>query len=89
MRTAWRSITKSSQPGRLRRPVTVPNSWPMSTILSPSSPISSVGNGPEPTRVVYAFAIPTTREICRGPIPVPAHAPPAVGLDEVTNGYVP
>ena len=24
-----------------------------------------------------------------GPMPEPAQAPPAVGLDEVTNGYVP
>ena len=30
-RTAWRSITQSSQPARRRRPVTVPNSRPMST----------------------------------------------------------
>ena len=24
-----------------------------------------------------------------GPMPAPTHAPPAVGLEEVTNGYVP
>ena len=54
--------------------------------FSPSSSSSSVGKGPEPTRVVYAFKIPTTPVIFVGPIPDPAHAPPAVGLLEVTNG---
>ena len=57
--------------------------------FSPSSSNSSVGNGPEPTRVVYALTIPMTRPICVGPIPEPVHAPPAVGLLDVTNGYVP
>lgn len=30
-----------------------------------------------------------TRVIFVGPTPVPVQAPPAVGLDEVTKGYVP
>jgi hypothetical protein len=59
MRTALRSITQSSQPVRRRRPVTVPNSWPMSTSRSPVSSSNSVGNGPLPTRVVYALVMPT------------------------------
>ena len=50
-RTAWRSITASNQPGRRLRPVLVPNSWPRSTIASPTSSVSSVGKGPAPTRV--------------------------------------
>ena len=45
-----------------------------------------VGNGPEPTRVVYALTMPITRVIFVGPIPEPVDAPPAVGLEEVTNG---
>ena len=61
MRTALRSITQSSQPVRRRRPVTVPNSWPISTSLSPISSSNSVGNGPLPTRVVYALVMPTMR----------------------------
>ena len=47
---------------------------------------SSVGNGPDPTRVVYAFAIPMTRLMRVGPIPDPADAPPAVGEEDVTKG---
>jgi len=34
------------------RPVTAPNSWPLSRSLFPRSPVSSVGSGPSPTRVV-------------------------------------
>src|SRR6266704_3499887 len=49
----------------------------------------SVGNGPSPTRVVYAFITPTTRSIRCGGTPEPVQAPPAVVFDEVTNGYVP
>ncbi len=56
---------------------------------SPSASKSSVGNGPEPTRVVYAFRMPMTRLIFVGPTPAPVQAPPAVGFDEVTKGYVP
>ena len=44
-RTAWRNMTQSIQPGRRRRPVTVPNSRPISTNRSPplgSSPVVSV-----------------------------------------------
>ena len=43
-----------------------------------------MGNGPEPTRVVYALRIPITRSMRVGPMPEPADAPPAVGLDDVT-----
>src|SRR5699024_441608 len=60
-----------------------------SRILSPISSVSSVGNGPSPTRVVYAFETPTTFEILVGPTPEPIVTPPATGLDDVTNGYVP
>ena len=54
--------------------------------FSPSSSNNSVGKGPLPTRVVYAFTIPITRPIFVGPIPLPVQAPPAVGLLDVTNG---
>ena len=51
--------------------------------------VSSVGNGPPPTRVQYAFTRPTTKSMRDGPTPAPVHAPPAVACDDVTNGYVP
>ncbi len=47
---------------------------------------SSVGNGPAPTRVQYALAMPITLVMWRGPMPEPVQAPPAVGLVDVTNG---
>ena len=50
--TAWRTSTASNQPQRRWRPVTVPNSWPRSPSFWPISSSSSVGKGPEPTRVV-------------------------------------
>ena len=50
--TAWRTSTASNQPQRRLRPVTVPNSWPRSPSFCPTSLSCSVGNGPEPTRVV-------------------------------------
>ena len=54
-----------------------------------TSSLNSVGRGPDPTLVVYAFTIPITSLILVGPTPVPVHTPPAVGFDEVTKGYVP
>ena len=53
-------------------------------LLSGSS--ISVGNGPSPTRVTYAFATPRTASIRVGPIPMPVAAAPAIGFDEVTKG---
>ena len=63
-----------------------PTSPPVLRRYSPLSSNSSVGNGPEPTRVVYALRMPITALIRVGPMPEPAAAPPAVGLDDVTNG---
>src|ERR1039458_3577299 len=79
----------SNQPHLLGLPVVAPNSAPAVRSISPSESGSSVGNGPIPTRVVYAFTIPTIVSILFGGIPVPVHAPPEVGLEEVTYGYVP
>src|SRR5882757_8418431 len=84
-----RRATASNQPQRRRRPVTEPNSWPTRDRCSPNSSNNSVGNGPAPTRVAYALTMPKTSCNRRGPKPVPAAAPPAVVVDEVTNGYVP
>ena len=50
--TAWRTIVASNHPQRRRRPVTVPTSRPRSPSNCPVASCSSVGNGPEPTRVV-------------------------------------
>src|SRR5476651_2149336 len=86
---ARRSATASNQPQRRRRPVTEPNSWPTRDSCSPAASNNSVGNGPAPTRVAYAFTIPNTSEMRRGPTPVPEAAPPAVVVEEVTYGYVP
>ncbi len=64
----------------------VPYSAPILRRCAPFSSNSSVGNGPEPTRVVYAFDTPITWVTAVGGMPAPTHAPPAVGLDDVTNG---
>src|SRR5436190_23630111 len=85
-RTAYRPTTASNQPQRRGRPVVVPNSAPILDRCAPFSSNSSVGNGPEPTRVVYALITPITCEMRVGGTPEPTHAPPDVGLDEVTNG---
>src|SRR3989441_7437742 len=88
-RTAYRTTTASNQPQRRGRPVVAPNSPPSSRIRCATSGAASVGSGPLPTRVVYAFTTPSTASIAVGPIPTPTAAPPAVVLDEVTYGYVP
>ena len=85
-RTAYLSATRSSQPQRRSRPVVVPYSWPMSRMAAPTSSKSSVGNGPSPTRVVYALATPMTWSMRVGPTPVPVQAAPAIGLLLVTKG---
>src|SRR5207245_5072403 len=83
-RTAYRTTTASNQPQRLGRPVVAPNSPPSSRIRCATSGAASVGSGPLPTRVVYAFTTPRTASIAVGPIPTPTAAPPAVVLDDVT-----
>src|SRR5438067_3458030 len=88
-RTAYRPTTASNQPHRRARPVVTPNSAPTFDRWAPFSSNSSVGNGPAPTRVVYALITPITREIRVGGMPDPTHAPPAVGFEDVTKGYVP
>ena len=59
-RTERFSAAPSNQPQRRGRPVTEPNSLPMVARRVPISSTSSVGNGPEPTRVVYALVMPRT-----------------------------
>ena len=44
---------------------------PATASISAMSPSTSVGSGPDPTRVTSAFAIPITREMSGGPVPVP------------------
>ena len=56
---------------RRGRPVVVPNSPPRRRIVSPISSCSSLGNGPAPTRVVYALEMPQTSSIAFGPMPRP------------------
>ena len=85
-RTAKRSATRSSHPQRRSRPVTVPNSAPSSRTRCCASPSISLGNGPSPTRVTYAFETPRTSSIRCGPMPKLTAAPAAIGLDDVTNG---
>ena len=52
----------------------------------PTSFVSSVGKGPSPTLVVYAFVIPKTKFIELGPHPDPVAAEAATVFDEVTYG---
>jgi hypothetical protein len=51
-RTEYLATTESNQPQRRGRPVVTPNSPPALRSHSPWSSRSSVGNGPDPTRVV-------------------------------------
>src|SRR5438093_12168017 len=83
--TGYRPTTASNRPHRRSRPVVVPYSVPTFRRCRPLSSNSSVGNGPEPTRVVYALITPITWEIRVGAIPEPTQAPPAVGFEDVTN----
>src|SRR5215475_12421076 len=85
-RAPMRSAGRSSQPHRRGRPVVAPYSPPALRSRSPASPCSSVGNGPAPTRVAYAFVIPTTASIAVGPIPALWQAPAAIVDDDVTYG---
>src|SRR3989442_1568724 len=62
-RTAYRTTTASNQPQRLGRPVVAPNSPPSSRIRCATAGAASVGSGPLPTRVVYAFTTPRTASI--------------------------
>ena len=78
--------TKSSQPHLLGLPVVAPNSFPFSANINPFLSKSSVGKGPSPTLVVYAFEIPIILSIYFGPMPKPEETPPAVVLDDVTYG---
>src|SRR2546421_12183383 len=86
MRAEYRTTTASYQPQRRGRPVDAPYSWPPSRSRSASAPDSSVGSGPSPTRVVYAFATPSTPLMALGGTPRPVQTPPIDALDEVTNG---
>ena len=63
----------------------VPNSAPSSRTRSWPGPSISVGKGPSPTRVTYAFATPMIASIRFGPIPTPTAAAPATVPDEVTE----
>src|SRR5699024_12391199 len=82
-------MTESYQPQRRVRPVLTPTSPPVVWRYSHHLSKSSVGNGPAPTRVVYALIMPSEWVMRVGPMPEPTDAPPAVGLEEVTNGQVP
>ena len=83
------TATASNHPHLLGLPVVAPNSTPTLLKCSPFSSYISVGKGPEPTRVVYAFMMPRTWLKSLGPSPVPADAAPATVFEEVTYGYVP
>src|SRR5271165_4333864 len=65
--TACRTSTASNQPQRRRRPVLVPYSLPRSPSNCPVASDNSVGNGPAPTLVLYALAMPSTNPTAAGP----------------------
>src|ERR1043165_649018 len=69
MRAAWPTTTASNHPQRRARPVVAPNSLPSLRTRSPISSSISVGSGPAPTRVVYAFTMPSTASIDVGAVP--------------------
>ena len=83
------ATTKSNHPTRLLRLVTVPYSCPLYLLYLLVSSINSVGKGPSPTLVVYAFNIPNTLSTYRGAIPQFSGTEQAFGEDEVTYGYDP
>ena len=62
----------------------MPNSLPTRRIRSPTALSCSVGNGPPPTRVVYALTTPIQRSIFRVGMPDPAAIPAALLLELVT-----
>src|SRR5438046_10700175 len=81
---AYRAAGPSNHPQRRGRPVVEPYSFPRVRSSSPAASRDSVGKGPLPTRVVYAFEIPITWCTCFGETPSPVAAPPAAALDEAT-----
>src|SRR5439155_653277 len=86
-RTAIRSVTRSSHPTLRGRRVVVPYSPPpRSRRCSAIGPSNSVGNGPEPTREVNAFATPRMSVRYCGPMPAPTAAAPATQSLEVPYG---
>ena len=87
--TEYFNATKSSHPHLLGLPVVAPYSLPISAIFFPSWQKSSVGNGPSPTLVVYAYATPSTSEkmLLGNPEPIPTEV--ANVFEDVTYGYVP
>lgn len=86
--TKWVYLTKfkSSHPHLLGLPVVVPNSCPRFLMVSPVLSNNSVGKGPSPTRVVYAFTTPIAVYIFLGSMPRPVQNPPIDVDDEVTYG---
>src|SRR5688572_10065484 len=88
-RDVYRTDTASNHPHRRGLPVVVPYSRPSSRIRCPVASSSSVGNGPPPTRVLYAFATPITLLIHFGGTPDPPQTPTPEALLLVTYGNVP
>jgi hypothetical protein len=80
---------RSNHPHLLGLPVVAPNSKPTFYKRVPISSKHSVGNGPPPTLVVYAFIIPMAVSIFEGGTPKPVQTPPAVVVEDVIYGYVP
>src|SRR5512141_889299 len=80
----YAAATASNQPHRRGRPVVVPYSWPRSRMYRPISLSCSVGNGPAPTRVVYAFTTPMYLSTIRAGTPQPEGRPSELQLELVT-----
>ena len=68
------AIMASNQPHLLCLPVTVPNSLPILPNFEPIESSNSVGNGPLPTRVLYALTIPRMKPKLFTEIPEPVDA---------------
>ena len=84
IRAPYAEATASNQPQRRGRPVTVPYSCPSSRMCWPVASCSSVGQGPPPTRVVYAFTTPIMFSMTRSGTPLPEWIPHPELFEEVT-----
>ena len=87
-RAAKRRPTRSSQPQRRSRPVSVPNSAPMldgSRRAALGVGLARERAGADARQVRLGDADHATRS-CVGPMPLPVQTPPATGLRDVTNG---
>src|SRR6476620_12110249 len=84
--TEYFTAIVSNQPQRRGRRVVVPYSLPRSRMYWPVAFSCSVGKGPPPTRVLYAFMMPKKFFTVFGGTPAPVYRPSAEQELLVTYG---